>query len=185
MDVSNNPIISDPTPASPSSNVNPSVGLKKPQYMTNFGRQVGGGIHDKRIVDIWTIKADSMSSMENEIGPTKTYSSINYNEVVAPSTYDGCDCPTCKELNVDCPDCPVCANPIPETDSEVAMAMYDSSIGKADPCWEGYVMRGMKPGTDGSPVPNCIPVTKSLFSALKEDAKDYSKETRITSLFKE
>jgi len=23
--------------------------------------------------------------------------------------YDGCGCPTCKELNVDCPDCPVCS----------------------------------------------------------------------------
>ena len=46
-------------------------------------------------------------------------------------------------------------------DSEVAMAMYDSSIGKANPCWEGYVQRGMKPGADGKPVPNCIPVAKS------------------------
>ena len=74
------------------------------------------------------------------------------------STYQGCDCETCKELNVDCPDCPVCSS---ETDSEVAMAMYDSSIGKADL------------------------VTKSLFTSIREDAKDYSKDTRITSLFKD
>ena len=45
------------------------------------------------------------------------------------STYQGCECETCKELNVDCQDCPVCS---PDTDSEVAMAMYDSSIGKSD-----------------------------------------------------
>jgi hypothetical protein len=45
------------------------------------------------------------------------------------STYQGCDCETCKELNVDCPDCPVCSS---DNDSEVAMAMYDSSIGKSD-----------------------------------------------------
>ena len=45
------------------------------------------------------------------------------------STYQGCECETCKKLNVDCPDCPVCS---PNADSEVAMAMYDSSIGKAD-----------------------------------------------------
>ena len=77
------------------------------------------------------------------------------------STYQGCDCDTCKELNVDCPDCPVCSKEESEDDSEVAMAMYDSSIGKADPCWEGYVMRGMKPGSDGNPVPNCVPVAKS------------------------
>ncbi len=78
------------------------------------------------------------------------------------STYQGCDCETCKQLNVDCPDCPVCSS---DNDSEVAMAMYDSSIGKADPCWEGYVQRGMKP---------------IFFSA-----KDYSKQTRVTNLFKD
>ena len=70
------------------------------------------------------------------------------------STYQGCECETCKELNVDCPDCPVCSS---GTDSEVAMAMYDSSIGKAE----------------------------SLFTSIREDAKDYSKDTRITSLFKD
>ena len=67
--------------------------------------------------------------------------------------------------------------------SEVAMAMYDSSIGKADPCWEGYVMRGMKPGADGNPVPNCVPVSKS--DEAVEDlgsfagiGKDYTKSTK-------
>ena len=49
------------------------------------------------------------------------------------STYQGCDCETCKELNVDCPDCPVCKEEEEgEEDSEVAMAMYDSQIGKSD-----------------------------------------------------
>ncbi len=68
------------------------------------------------------------------------------------------------------------------TDSEVAMAMYDSSIGKSDEdvskayhsddeemdkwdnitkaCWVGYEQRGMKP-KDGRMVPNCVPVGKS------------------------
>jgi hypothetical protein len=72
---------------------------------------------------------------------------------------------------------------VANADSEVAMAMYDSSIGKADPCWEGYVMRGMKPGADGNPVPNCVPVAKSDESV--EDlgsfagiGKDYTKSTK-------
>ena len=72
---------------------------------------------------------------------------------------------------------------VANADSEVAMAMYDSSIGKADPCWEGYVMRGMKPGADGNPVPNCVPVAKS--DELVEDlgsfagiGKDYTKSTK-------
>ena len=57
---------------------------------------------------------------------------IKDDSMMPTSTYQGCDCETCKQLNVDCPDCPVCSNPVPETDSEVAMAMYDSSIGKSD-----------------------------------------------------
>jgi hypothetical protein len=67
-------------------------------------------------------------------------------------------------------------------DSEVAMAMYDSSIGKADPCWDGYVQRGMKE-QGGQMVPNCIPVTKS--DEVVEDlgsfagiGKDYTKSTK-------
>lgn len=51
------------------------------------------------------------------------------------STYQGCDCETCKELNVDCPDCPVCSKE--EMDSEVAMAMYDSLQGKSDSIFAG------------------------------------------------
>ena len=67
--------------------------------------------------------------------------------------------------------------------SEVAMAMYDSSIGKADPCWEGYVMRGMKPGADGNPVPNCVPVAKSDdtvedLGSFAGIGKDYTKSTK-------
>ena len=67
-------------------------------------------------------------------------------------------------------------------DSEVAMAMYDSSIGKADPCWEGYVQRGMK-DQGGKMVPNCVPVTKSD-EAIDDTGsfagfgKDYTKSTK-------
>ncbi len=34
-------------------------------------------------------------------------------------------------------------------------------VSKADPCWEGYTQRGMKPGRNGRMVPNCIPVKKA------------------------
>ena len=168
MDVHNDPIVTDPAPANPSPHLNPSVGMKKPQYMTtNQGRPSGSGIHNKPGVDVWAGSAFG-KALENEIMPT--------------STYQGCECPTCEELNVDCGDCPVCANPIPETDSEVAMSMYDSSIGKADPCWEGYVQRGMKPGDNGSMVPNCVPVEKT--ESILFAAKDYTKQTRVDRLFR-
>ena len=68
--------------------------------------------------------------------------------------YEGCGCPTCKELNVNCENCPVCqAN---EMKSDCC-----PDINKQAPCWDGYVQRGMKPGKDGKPVPNCVPAEKA------------------------
>jgi len=32
---------------------------------------------------------------------------------------------------------------------------------KKAPCWSGYVMRGMKPGSGGRMVPNCVPAKKA------------------------
>lgn len=34
-------------------------------------------------------------------------------------------------------------------------------VSKADPCWDGYTQRGMKPGRGGRMVPNCVPVSKA------------------------
>lgn len=34
---------------------------------------------------------------------------------------------------------------------------------KQAPCWDGYVQRGMKPGEDGKPVPNCVPATTKVY----------------------
>jgi hypothetical protein len=90
------------------------------------------------------------------------------------TTYQGCECETCKELNLDCQDCPECSS---DTDSEVAMAMYDSSIGKAAPCWDGYVQRGMKPGDNGKPVPNCVPAAKADDLFEDDDTVEYDTDT--------
>ena len=72
-------------------------------------------------------------------------------------------------------------------DSEVAMAMYDSSIGKTDccpediskqaPCWDGYVQRGMKPGDNGKPVPNCVPAAKADDLFEDDDTVEYDLDT--------
>lgn len=45
----------------------------------------------------------------------------------------------------------------------------------ADPCWDGYTQRGMKPGDNGSMVPNCVPVEKA--NDLWEDGDDVVYET--------
>lgn len=34
-------------------------------------------------------------------------------------------------------------------------------VNKQAPCWDGYVQRGMKPGANGQPVPNCVPAAKA------------------------
>jgi len=74
-------------------------------------------------------------------------------------------------------------DPLPQEpeEAEVAMAMYDASIGKAAPCWDGYVQRGMK-DQNGKMVPNCVPVAKSdevedpgSFAGI---GKDYTKSTK-------
>lgn len=80
----------------------------------------------------------------------------------------------------------VAIDPLPQgpTAEEVAMGMYDASIGKSDccpeniskqaPCWDGYVQRGMKPGDNGKPVPNCVPAAKA--DDLWEDSDDVEYE---------
>lgn len=42
-----------------------------------------------------------------------------------------------------------------------AINVSEGNVDKADPCWEGYTQRGMKPGKGGRMVPNCVPVSKA------------------------
>jgi hypothetical protein len=101
-----------------------------------------------------------MGKADDSMMPTNTYQG---------KEYDGCGCPTCKELNVNCENCPVCQ--AGEMKSDCC-----ADLNKQAPCWDGYVMRGMKPGADGSPVPNCVPAAKldSMFAGL---GKDYTRST--------
>lgn len=49
------------------------------------------------------------------------------------------------------------------------MEVMTDSLDKESPCWEGYVQRGMKPGADGKPVPNCVPAEKSDSQETEKD----------------
>jgi hypothetical protein len=86
-------------------------------------------------------------TMDSEVAMAMYDSSIG-------KAYEGCGCPMCKELNVTCEECPQCQ--AGEMKSDCC-----GNVNKQAPCWDGYVQRGMKPGADGKPVPNCIPVAKS------------------------
>ena len=84
--------------------------------------------------------------------------------------YEGCGCPTCKALNVNCENCPVCqAN---EMKSNCC-----SDLNKQAPCWDGYVMRGMKPGEGGRMVPNCVPAAKADDLFEDDDSVVYETDT--------
>jgi len=79
-----------------------------------------------------------------------------------------------------------------DMDSEVGMAMFDAQMGKADdsmmptetyqsnkqaPCWDGYVQRGMKPGENGRPVPNCVPAAKADDLWEDDDTVEYETDS--------
>ena len=181
MDVSYNAIVTDPTPANPSPHLNPAVGMKNPQYMTtNSGRPTGSGIHNKPGVDIWAGSA---------------FGKALQNEIVPSSTYDGCDCATCKEINVDCPDCPVCANPIPNGDSMKADApLPENPIMPTNTYQHCECEICMEQNIPCSSCPECgggldsetqmAMYDSSVGKSILLSAKDYTKQTRVDRLFR-
>jgi hypothetical protein len=50
-----------------------------------------------------------------------------------------------------------------------AINVSEGNVDKADPCWEGYTQRGMKPGKGGRMVPNCVPVSKAQAPIVEGD----------------
>jgi hypothetical protein len=102
---------------------------------------IGMMYKDAEVIDMET------HTMDSEVAMAMYDSSIG-------KAYEGCGCPMCKELNVTCAECPQCQSGDMKSDC-------CGNVNKQSPCWDGYVQRGMKPGADGKPVPNCIPVAKS------------------------
>jgi hypothetical protein len=103
----------------------------------------------------------SVGKSENPILPTDTYQG---------KEYDGCGCETCKELNVNCENCPVCQ-------SEGMKGDCCPDLSKQAPCWDGYVQRGMKPGANGKKVPNCVPVAKANDLWEDDDTVEYETDS--------
>ena len=85
--------------------------------------------------------------------------------------YEGCGCATCKELNVNCENCPVCQS------NEMKSNCCPEQVEKQAPCWDGYVQRGMKPGDNGKPVPNCVPAAKADDLFEDDDTVEYDTDT--------
>jgi hypothetical protein len=102
-----------------------------------------------------------MGKADDSMMPTDTYQG---------KAYGGCGCPTCKELNVNCDNCPVCQ--AGEMKSNCC-----PDLNKQAPCWDGYVQRGMKPGDNGKPVPNCVPAAKADDLFEDDDTVEYDTDT--------
>jgi hypothetical protein len=104
---------------------------------------------------------DDKEEMDSEVEMAMYDSSIGKSHSCSDSSsvskaYEGCGCPTCKELNVNCENCPVCiANSYMSDDED--MDKWNNIEKK---CWVGYTQRGMK-DKGGRMVPNCVPVGKS------------------------
>ncbi len=65
-----------------------------------------------------------------------------------------------------------CHNTREEAANQIyAINVSEGNVDKAAPCWEGYVMRGMKPGSGGRMVPNCVPVSKDAVGCCPDMAK--------------
>jgi hypothetical protein len=56
-------------------------------------------------------------------------------------------------------------------------------VSKADPCWEGYTQRGMKPGDNGRMVPNCVPVAKADDMFEDDDDVEYDDDMSKAETF--
>jgi len=123
---------------------------------------IGMMYKDAEIIDINNHSMeDDEEDYDSEVAMAMYDSSIGKSHSCNSSSsldkaYEGCGCPTCKELNVNCENCPVCiANSYMSDDEDMDKW---NNIEKA--CWVGYTQQGMKE-KDGRMVPNCVPVSKS------------------------
>lgn len=141
--------------AKEASKENPVVLIRTLEYDEEDGWEESEYLIGSMASDVTKIPALELEAKEESMMTTKS------------DGYTGCGCATCKEMNVPCEKCPACSMGKAECCPE--------DISKQAPCWEGYVQRGMKPGKDGKPVPNCVPAAKA--NDLFEDEDDVEYET--------
>jgi hypothetical protein len=128
---------------------------------------IGMMYQDATKIDMETHSMDSeveMAMYDSQVG--KSYKE----EEKIKKEYEGCGCPMCKELNVTCEECPQCQ--AGEMKSDCC-----ASVNKQAPCWDGYVQRGMKPGANGKPVPNCVPAAKADDFFEDDDTVEYETDS--------
>ena len=132
----------------------------------------------KKSLEVQEVIEEIKDMLEDVVNPVDTV--IEIPEDVLEKRYAGCGCETCKAMDVECKDCPVCSEEDDEEDEEEMSKKYESdnededkwsNIEKA--CWSGYTQRGMKE-KNGRMVPNCVPVEKS-YNEDEEPKKEMKK----------
>lgn len=104
-----------------------------------------------------------MPSLESNVGMDKSMHEDEEDKDDMNKEYEGCGCPTCKELNVNCKNCPVCKAEDMK-DKPDSMDEYDNSIGKAKkPNYGEFI----KPRSGGSE-----PANAQLYARILREAKD-------------
>jgi len=129
---------------------------------------IGMMYQDATKVEMETHSMDSevaMAMYDSQVG--KSYKE---EEEKIKKEYEGCGCPMCKELNVTCEECPQCQSGEMKSDC-------CANVNKQAPCWDGYVQRGMKPGENGRPVPNCVPAAKADDLFEDDDTVEYETDS--------
>lgn len=104
-----------------------------------------------------------MGSTDSEIPEPSTETMMAMYDAQIGKAYEGCGCPTCKELNVNCENCPVCK--AEEMKSQMANAPYEDAedMDKAKPNYEDMI----KPRRGGS-----TPSNPRLYERVVREAKD-------------
>ena len=109
--------------------------------------------------------------VEEQVSPSSSEVAMAMYDSQIGKAYAGCGCPMCKELDVTCENCPVCKS------EEMKSDCCPGELEKQAPCWDGYVQRGMKPGDNGKPVPNCVPAAKADDLWEDDDTVEYDTDT--------
>ena len=80
-------------------------------------------------------------------------------ETLLEKKYENCGCETCKAMDVNCENCPVCSKEMSKSyESDDENEDKWDNVEKA--CWSGYEQQGMK-DKGGRKVPNCVYVGKA------------------------
>ena len=127
----------------------------------------------KKNLEMQEVVEEIKDMLKDAIDPIDTV--IEIPEDTLEKKYAGCGCETCKAMDVECKDCPVCSEKEMSKTYESENEEEDKWDNIEKACWSGYEQQGMK-DKNGRKVPNCVPIKKSTDEApINEEEKEVKK----------